>query len=142
ALLDRFATIGSMRTRSEDEIIQKFEMAFQEDPLGATRCLFYARDIRGGLVEKRVFRVLLPYVSEKHKSELDKNLRLVPEYGRFDDLYSLINTKLEERMWDIIATQLLKDKVNIKKGNTVSLRARWLKKADASSPNTRQLGRS
>ena len=31
ALLDMFATIGSMRSRSEDEIIQKFELAFQED---------------------------------------------------------------------------------------------------------------
>ena len=47
ALLDMFATIGSMRSRSEDEIIQKFELAFQEDPLGTMRCLFYARDIRG-----------------------------------------------------------------------------------------------
>ena len=140
ALLDMFATIGSMRNRSEDEIIQKFELAFQEDPLGAMRCLFYARDIRGGLGERRVFRVLLPYVAEKHKSELDKNLRLVPEYGRYDDLYSLINTKLEERMWDIIATQLLKDKVNMQKGNPVSLLAKWFKKADASSPNTRKLG--
>lgn len=140
ALLDMFATIGSMRIRSEDEIIQKFELAFQEDPLGAMRCLFYARDIRGGLGERRVFRVLLPHVAEKHKSELYKNLRLVPEYGRYDDLYSLINTKLEERMWDIIATQLLKDKVNMQKGNPVSLLAKWLKKADASSPNTRKLG--
>ena len=140
ALLDMFATIGSMRSRSEDEIIRKFELAFHEDPLGAMRCLFYARDIRGGLGERRVFRVLLPYIAEKHKSELDKNLRLVPEYGRYDDLYSLINTKLEERMWDIIATQLLKDKVNMQKGNPVSLLAKWLKKADASSPNTRKLG--
>ena len=140
ALLDMFATIGSMRSRSEDEIIRKFELAFQEDPLGAMRCLFYSRDIRGGLGERRVFRVLLPYVAEKHKSELDKNLRLVPEYGRYDDLYSLINTKLEERMWDIIATQLLKDKVNMQKCNPVSLLAKWLKKADASSQNTRKLG--
>lgn len=140
ALLDIFATIGSMRSRSEDEIIQKFELAFQEDPLCAMRCLFYARDIRGGLGERRVFRVLLPYVAEKHKLELDKNLRLVPEYGRYDDLYSLINTKLEERMWDIIAAQLLKDKVNMQKGNPVSLLAKWLKKADASSQNTRKLG--
>ena len=140
SLLDMFATIGSMRSRSEDEIIQKFELAFQEDPLGAMRCLFYCRDIRGGQGERRVFRVLLPHVAEKHKSELDKNLRLVPEYGRYDDLYSLINTKLEERMWDIIATQLLKDKVNMQKGNPVSLLAKWLKKADASSQNTRKLG--
>lgn len=140
ALLDMFATIGSMRSRSEDEIIQKFELAFQEDPLGAMRCLFYARDVRGGLGERRVFRVLLPYIAKKHKDELDKNLRLVPEYGRYDDLYSLINTKLEERMWDIIATQLLKDKVNMQKGNPVSLLAKWLKKADSKNPNTKKLG--
>ena len=140
ALLDMFATIGSMRERSEDEIIQKFELAFQEDPLGAMRCLFYARDVRGGLGERRVFRVLLPYIAKEHKTELDKNLRLVPEYGRYDDLYSLINTKLEERMWDVIATQLLKDKVNMQKGNPVSLLAKWLKKADSKNPNTKKLG--
>lgn len=140
ALLDMFATIGSMRERSDDEIIQKFELAFQEDPLGAMRCLFYARDVRGGIGERRVFRVLLPYIAKEHKAELDKNLRLVPEYGRYDDLYSLINTKLEERMWDIIATQLLKDKVNMQKGNPVSLLAKWLKKADSKNPNTKKLG--
>ena len=47
ALLDMFATIGSMRTRTDDEIIKKFELAYQEDPLGAIRCLFWSRDIRG-----------------------------------------------------------------------------------------------
>ena len=43
-------------------------------------------------------------------------------------------------MLDIIATKLLKDKVNMQKGNPVSLLAKWLKKADASSRNTRKLG--
>lgn len=140
ALLDMFATIGSMRSRSEDEIIQKFELAFQEDPLGAMRCLFYARDIRGGLGERRVFRVLLPYVAEKHKSELDKNLRLVPEYGRFDDFYSLIGTQVEDRMWECVKKQLSLDIINMQDDEPCSLLAKWLKKADASSPNTRKLG--
>ena len=140
ALLDMFATIGSMRSRSEDEIIQKFELAFQEDSLGAMRCLFYARDIRGGLGERRVFRVLLPYVAEKHKSELDKNLRLVPEYGRFDDFYSLIGTQVEDRMWECVKKQLSLDIINMQDDEPCSLLAKWLKKADASSPNTRKLG--
>ena len=141
ALLDMFATIGSMRSRSEDEIIQKFELAFQEDPLGAMRCLFYARDIRGnGLGERRVFRVLLPYIAEKHKSELDKNLRLVPEYGRFDDFYSLIGTQVEDRMWECVKKQLSLDVISMQDDEPCSLLAKWLKKADASSPNTRKLG--
>lgn len=140
ALLDMFATIGSMRSRSEDEIIQKFELAFQEDPLGAMRCLFYARDIRGGLGERRVFRVLLPYIAEKHNFKLNINLELVPEYGRWDDLYCLIGTKSEDIMWKIIKAQLLEDKMCMESDKPCSLLAKWLKKADASSPNTRKLG--
>ena len=140
ALLDMFATIGSMRSRSEDEIIQKFELAFQEDPLGAMRCLFYARDIRGGLGERRAFRVLLPYIAEKHTEELFGNVSLIPEYGRYDDLYSLIGTPLENLMWNQLISQLVVDQINMNEGKPCSLLAKWLKKADASSPNTRKLG--
>lgn len=141
ALLDMFATIGSMRTRSEDEIIQKFELAFQEDPLGAMRCLFYARDIRGnGLGERRVFRVLLPYIAEKHTEELRHNIRFIPEYGRVDDFYSLVGTPLEEKMWEIVRYALSVDKASMEEGRPCTLLAKWLKKADASSPNTRKLG--
>lgn len=141
ALLDMFATIGSMRSRSEDEIIQKFELAFQEDPLGAMRCLFYARDIRGnGLGERRVFRVLLPYIAEKHTEELRHNIRFIPEYGRVDDFYSLVGTPLEEKMWEIVRYALSVDKASMEEGRPCTLLAKWLKKADASSPNTRKLG--
>ena len=140
ALLDMFATIGSMRSRSEDEIIQKFELAFQEDSLGAMRCLFYARDIRGGLGERRVFRVLLPYIARKHFHELNANLELIPEYGRWDDFYSLIDTPIEPQVWSIISECLNSDKADMEHGKTCSLLAKWLKKADASSLNTRKLG--
>ena len=140
ALLDMFATIGSMRSRSEDEIIQKFELAFQEDPLGAMRCLFYSRDIRGGLGERRVFRVLLNYIANTHKEELNENLKLIPEYGRFDDFYSLIGTPIENRMWQMLREMLEMDKYRMENKLPCSLLAKWLKKADASSPNTRKLG--
>lgn len=140
ALLDMFATIGSMRTRSEDEIIQKFELAFQEDPLGAMRCLFWARDCRGGAGERRVFRVLLPYIAQKHYEELYRNLELIPEYGRWDDFYALIGTPMEEQFWPFISWKLFRDIKEMEAGRPCSLLAKWLKKADASSPNTRKLG--
>lgn len=125
---------------TEDEIVKKFELAFQEDSLGAMRCLFYARDIHGGLGERRVFRVLLTYIANKHTEELRKNIDKIPEYGRWDDVYSLVGTKLEDNMWDDVKYQLLKDKVLMKNEESSSLLAKWLKKADASSPNTRKLG--
>ena len=140
ALLDMFATIGSMRSRSEDEIIQKFELAFQEDPLGAMRCLFWVRDCRGGAGERRVFRVLLPYIAQKHYEELYRNLELIPEYGRWDDFYALIGTPMEEQFWPFISWKLFRDIKEMEAGRPCSLLAKWLKKADASSPNTRKLG--
>lgn len=140
ALLDMFATIGAMRTRSEDEIVKKFELAFQEDSLDAMRCLFYARDIHGGLGERRVFRVLLTYIANKHTEELRKNIDKIPEYGRWDDIYSLVGTKLEDNVWGYVKYQLLKDKALMDNGKPCSLLAKWLKKADASSSNTRKLG--
>ena len=140
ALLDMFATIGSMRSRSEDKIIQKFELAFQEDPLGAMRCLFWVRDCRGGAGERRVFRVLLPYIAQKHYEELYRNLELIPEYGRWDDFYALIGTPMEEQFWPFISWKLFRDIKEMEAGRPCSLLAKWLKKADASSPNTRKLG--
>ena len=140
ALLDMFATIGSMRSRSEDEIIKKFELAFQEDPLGAMRCLFWVRDCRGGAGERRVFRVLLQYIAQKHYEELYRNLELIPEYGRWDDFYALIGTPMEEQFWPFISWKLFRDIKEMEAGRPCSLLAKWLKKADASSPNTRKLG--
>ena len=137
ALLDMFATIGAMRTRSEDEIVKKFELAFQEDSLGAMRCLFYARDIHGGLGERRVFRVLLTYIANKHTEELRKNIDKIPEYGRWDDVYSLVGTKLEDNMWDDVKYQLLKDKVLMKNEESSSILAISIKMSDASRLNTR-----
>ena len=141
ALLDMFATIGAMRERSDADIIKKFELAFQEDPLGAMRCLFYCRDIRGGgLGERRAFRVILTYAAGKHTKELRKNLHLIPEYGRWDDIYALVGTPLENDMWDIAREQIKKDIISMYSNEPCSLLAKWLKKADSGNPNTKKLG--
>lgn len=140
ALLDLFSTIGAMRTRSEEEIIQKFDLSFKEDPLGTMRCLFYARDIRGGLGERRIFRILLKHVADKYTEQLRGNLCFIPDFGRWDDVYSLIGTKLEKDVWEFINCQLALDIIKMKRSEPVSLLAKWLKKADSSNIETKRLG--
>lgn len=47
ACLDLFGSIGALRNADDSRIETLFEKAYREDPLIATKILFYARDIRG-----------------------------------------------------------------------------------------------
>lgn len=145
ACLDLFGTIGALRKADEARITSLFEEAYKENPLLATKILFYARDIRGdkettGLGERRVFRIILKYAALHHPECIRPNLDLIGVYGRYDDLYELIGTPLEDDMWSAMKKQFEEDKVNLEKGNVISLLAKWIKTADASSEKTRKLG--
>lgn len=140
ACLDLFSTIGSLRNASETRIQTLFEEAYKENPLKAMKILFYSRDIREGAGERRVFRTLIRYISIYHPEALRKNIRFFGEYGRYDDLYSLVETPLEEDMWGVMKDQLNRDISDMKTGLPVSLLAKWIKTPDASSKNTRKLG--
>lgn len=139
-LLDLFATIGALRSRSEDEIVNKFILAYNFDPLHTVRCVFYARDIRGGLGERNTFRILIHFMGNYCPSTLLKNFEFIKEMGRWDDFYSLIGTKVEDQMWEYISNQLNLDICNYEQNKPISLLAKWLKKADSTSGNTKRLG--
>ena len=140
ARLDLFGSIGSLRTADKKRITRLFSEAYKEDPLFATRIAFYARDIRGGLGERQTFRTILQYLAGYHPEALRPNLDLVGVYGRYDDLYCLIGTPMEDEMWAAMKAQFEEDRVNLQAGNAVSLLAKWIKTADASSEKTRKLG--
>lgn len=140
ACLDFFSTAGSLREASEERIQALFGEAFREDPLCAVKTAFYARDIREGLGERRTFRTLLKYMALHHPGALRPNLDLVGVFGRYDDLYCLVGTPLEEEMWAAMKKQFLEDLENLEKGNAISLLAKWIKTADASSRETRRMG--
>ena len=140
AMLDLFGCIGSLRSREESDICRLFVEAYKENPLLATKCLFYCRDIRGGLGERRTFRVIMRYCAQYHTEAILPNIHLIGMYGRYDDLYALKGTILESEMWAEVKKQLHLDFVNMKRKKPISLLAKWLKTPDASSANTRQLG--
>ena len=87
--LDLFATVGALRSASDEEVIKRFMRAFAEDPDTAMKILFFARDIRGGLGERRIFRTVLKWLAENEADSLNKNIGYIAEYGRFDDLLCL-----------------------------------------------------
>jgi hypothetical protein len=105
--VDLFFTIGAMRGQDKTRLINTFTKAYGEDALTATKLLFWARDIRGGAGERQIFKDIIIYLANsKNKEVLRKNLSLITEYGRWDDLLSLVGTPLETDALDLIANGL------------------------------------
>ncbi|MBQ7907431.1 MAG: DUF2828 family protein [Clostridia bacterium] len=131
--LDLFARIGAMRHARVGDIVSTFKRAFLENKDMALKILFYARDIRGGLGERDVFNICLSYLANNYPEVVIKNLDLISEYGRYDDLLSLLYTPCEGAAISLIAKTLKEDLEKIKVGNCVSLLAKWLPSVNTSS---------
>lgn len=140
-LLDFFSTAGALRNRTDSEIERKFELAFRENPLFATKALFYTRDIRnGGLGERRTFRICLKWLSNNYPEVVSKNLHLIPWFGRFDDLFCLLDEDSpnnRKEALDFISVSLLKDIDAMLEHKPISLLAKWLPSINTSSEKTR-----
>lgn len=135
-LLDFFANGAALRNKNNEEVERFFSLAFSEDKLLALKCLCYIRDIRGGQGERKTFRTLLNYLGRNYPELTKKNLKNFIEYGRWDDLYSLLNTPTEEDVLKLIKTQLNKD-IKAEEDN-LSLLAKWLPSSNTSSNETRK----
>ena len=140
-LVDLFGVIGALRNRPSTDIIMKFTKALAEDKLLAMKMLFYVRNIRGGLGERRTFRIIAKYLAAYHTDIMRKNLKLIPEFGRWDDLYEFVGTPLEDEAFAIIHAQLLEDMGNCIAKKPVSLLAKWLKSTSKVSHESMKLGK-
>ena len=136
AVLDMFALGGAFRYRSDDECIDLFGKAFDEDPELALKCLFYLRDCRFGQGERRFFRICFQWLANFYPDAAKRNLPYIAEYGRFDDVfYSCINTPLENDAYNLIKKQLVEDVQT----TTPSLLGKWLPSENCSSAETKAI---
>lgn len=141
AVLDLFGMGAAYRNRSDSDCIVLFEKAFAEDEVHALKCLFYLRDIRGGQGERRFFRVVTKYLANTHTEAMRRNLQYVPFFGRWDDLYVFMDTKLEDDAIELMKKQLVADIHSYEAGENegISLLAKWLKSENTSSKESRRL---
>lgn len=143
ALVDLNYQVSSLRDSDEEEIIRLFDKAFAENKEYCVKWLFYARDIREGLGERRLFRICYKRLVELDVDIFYKNLNIISEYGRWDDLISLfgISDVTDNMIITIINVQLAKDLCNIVDNKPISLLGKWLPSENASSKETKQLAR-
>ena len=134
--LDLFATIGALRRESEQEITARFLRAYAEDPDLAMKILFYGRDVRGGLGERRVFRILLRWLAVSKPESVVRNLPYVAEYGRWDDVLVLLDTPCRAEALALLKQQFDADLAALSSDGDVSLLGKWLPSVNASNDET------
>lgn len=134
--LDLFAVIGALRRAQPDEITARFARAYAENPDLALKLLFFARDVREGLGERRTFRVILRWLAQNEPASAAKNVGYIAHYGRWDDLLALLDTPCEPAALACIRAQLAQDLAAMQKGEAVSLLAKWLPSVNTSSAQT------
>ena len=139
ALVDLNFAVSSLRTANNTEILDMFNKAYGENPELAIKWLFYARDVRNGLGERRLFRVIFKdnLIAFKHL------LKYIPEYGRWDDILECfgIDDDIDIFICRIIVVQLISDVRNMQNNQSISLLAKWMPSENASSQHTKNLAR-
>lgn len=134
--LDLFATIGALRYSDKNEIINRFIRAYAENPDLAMKILFFARDVREGLGERRVFRTIMEWLAKNEKYSVLKNIEFIPEYGRYDDLLTLLDSDCRNSVIRLIKNQLNADIKAMQSNGQISLLAKWLPSINASNKET------
>ena len=141
-LLDLNFAVSSLRKLSDEEIAHRFRKAFCENKILAVKWLFYARDVRQGLGERRLFRVVLADLVKSNPEMVIPVINLIPEYGRYDDLWCLLDDENSARVvYLIVSRQLVLDTTNMANLNPISLLAKWMPSINASSPKTKEYGK-
>lgn len=91
--------------------------------------------------ERRFFRTCMKWLANEKANVAKRNLRLIPEFGRWDDLYLFVETPLEKEALNFMKEQFALDLMSLENPNGgVSLLGKWLKSCNASSKETKRLG--
>ena len=137
-ILDFFFAVTALRKSNDDVIKNQFAKVYYENPLDAWKFNFFLRDIREGNGERKIFRACLKWLAENKPDATKRVIDLVGEYGRFDDLWCLLDTNLKNDVCNFVKCQLESDIENAENGKAVSLLAKWLPSENASSRETKR----
>lgn len=146
-LVDFFFKVSSFRDMSEEDICEEFQKVLDtEDIQTVIQFLFYIRDPRNGLGERRLFRVCMKYLLSKNSTYLYEPKRIkvlfdaIMKYGRADDMFHIFDVSNDEFI-TLLDNQLYMDSENFENGASTSLLAKWLPSENASSKETKMLAK-
>ena len=142
-LLDFNFKLSQYRNMTIEDIQNDFAKVFYEDPLIATKFVFYVGDVRGGLGERKIFNVCIEWLANNKKDIAIAILWAIPEYTRWDNLCKLVTNKnVGETALGIISDTLDDDIHNMCQNKPITLLAKWMPSINASSPQTIELAKT
>lgn len=130
--LDLFALGSSCRNLDVEKQKNLVLTSFLEDEILTLKILFYIRDIREGSGERDFFRNAISWIYEKNSEIVKRNIKYIPEFGRWDDIFIFLNKEKDEVI-SIIKNQLDIDLKNMEEDKDISLLGKWLKSENTSS---------
>jgi len=102
--VDLFYKIGAMRGK---DVIPAFVAAYVENPEIALRIALWARDVRGGAGERKIFRDILNYLAKNTSNgDVEALMRKVPDLGRWDDLLAIDDNDARQYAFGMIKDAL------------------------------------
>ena len=124
--------------RGQPEIEDMFFKALSTDEKLTTLCMFYLRDPRGGQGERDSFRRCLKILAKERPAIFKAVLKLIPEYGRWDDILTFVDNV---DVCTLVINQLTEDCKDLCVNKPISLLGKWMPSINTSSKETKKLGR-
>jgi len=133
--LDLFSRAGGLRN-DPVEALNLFKNAYAEDPIAAVMTLFYIRDVRGGMGERRIFRACMDWLLDRQPSMYRNVVSHTPKFGRWDDVVRHYHVNKE-----LVKNQLREDLGNTDALLPCSLLAKWMPSISASNEHQKILAK-
>jgi len=135
-LVDLNFKVPSFRKGVPTDALFAFEDAMRNNLSYAIKWLFFLRDAREGLGEKKSFVEFFTQFFSFDKGKAAKVISLVGEYGRWKDLFDIMkyanNDELKGVCFNVVKEQLKNDIDNFTAGKSISLLAKWIPSINAS----------
>ena len=135
-LVDLNFKVPSFRKGVPTDSLFAFEDAMKANLNYAIKWMFFLRDARSGLGEKKAFVDFFTQFFSFDRTRAARVISLVGEYGRWKDLFDILkyanNDELKGVCFNVIKNQLKTDIDNFTEGKSISLLAKWVPSINAS----------
>ena len=145
AIVDFFFNVPTLRAKNALDVINEFNKVVAEEGITvALKMMYYLRDVRKGMGERKTYRTLLKH-AVKTLGSIDANILYedVGEIGRWDDILVLFDNDVPDDIKYVVGGYLRlvlsNDMDCVKNGCGCSLLAKWLPSTNTSSKETRKL---